>query len=227
MRRCVLRPLILAALGTVLMSTLVACAPGSSPRADPTPSHSSTVSLDLAPDAPHTAAQAQASADAVMLGADEIPDGPWTKDGPVATDDFRQWVCGVDTEPNPPVMSFVARWLSPEHGRMLFQSVRPIGATRAEQLITALDAAVRACQQDRRVKGEAVYTYDITRLPVSSAHAVAYRQRQTTGAVAVTDVDLVYFVERDSLVVFTVFSDRTPAGPDVLDGLVAAVRAKR
>jgi hypothetical protein len=176
-------------------------------------------------------ADAQRSADALMLRSDEIPGGPWGTDGWKETEDnFRQWVCGVDVEPEPPVDAFVARWMSADGHSVLFQNVRPVGAASAQRVVTELGESLRTCRKDRRArdpKAEVVHTYDITPLTIESGQAVAWRQRQTSGSVSDIDVDMVYFVERDSLVTFVVFTDGPLPGPAGLDELVRAVRQKR
>lgn len=226
MSRRVRKPLMGLVLGLALAGVMAGCAPAPTPEGSPTPTQSA-----FSVEAPRTQADTKRSADALMLRSNEIPGGPWGTDGWEATEDsFRQWVCGVDVEPNPPVDWFVARWKSADGHSVLFQNVRPVGAASAQQVVTELNESLRTCRKDKRARdpqATVVYTYDISPLAIESDQAAAWRQRQTTGAVAVADVDMVYFVERDSLVTFVFFTDGPLPGGPGLDALVSAVRQKR
>lgn len=209
--------------------TLSGCGGQSGPGASPTPSPTPQVSLTLAPDAPQTYEAAQASANRLMLTPEEVPTaGTWKPGGPVASDDFRQTVCGVDTEPFPPAGSFVGRRIGP-HNETLFQSVRPVGATQARATFDALAKAVPTCTSDTRKKPEGNVTYEVQQLKLASADVIGYKQRQTnpkpSGTMSNMWAYMVYFVAKDSLVTFTTYSAADPAEP-LLDAAIAAVRAK-
>lgn len=184
-----------------------------------TPTAIQTVELDVAADAPQTYEDAARSAHALLLSPDELPGGGWVLGAEVASDDFRQTVCGVDTEPHPPAGSFVARRVTPQ-GLTLFQSIRPIGATRANAIAGQLRSAIVTCETDVRPAG----TYTITPIPVSDPDAVVYQQERAGGS-GITTFQ-VFLVQRDSLVNFTTFSTSAEAPTEFLDALISAARAK-
>lgn len=208
----------------VMAAGLAGCAAGNggpevSMSADP------TVSVSIPADAPQTYEEAEASADALILSPDEVPGGGWEPGGPVAVDDFRQVVCGVDVEPNPPAGAFVARRVQP-NGLTLFQTVRPVGASQAAAVVAGLAEALPTCTTDERVKGGQTLTYAMAPVALESSGAVAYRQHRTDTDQGVWSY-LVYFAARDSLVAFTTFSTSPePAPTQFLDELVRAVRRK-
>lgn len=199
------------------------------PDSGPPDDSSSESSLDLAPDAPKTEAAARAGAVKLMLNPDEVPGTGWEKGGPVESDTFRQWVCGVDTEPHQPIVKYVAKRINEDKKILLVETLRPIGATRARQLVRALDKTLETCKKDRRARhsGE-VLTFDIERLKVSSPGAVAFRQMQTSGGLSelARPVDLLFCQEGDSLVVFIVYWFEVPATTEFLDQLVAAMKKR-
>lgn len=188
------------------------------PGSGPTPSPIETVALDLAQDAPQTYEAAEASANALLLAPDEVPGGVWQPGGPVERDEFRQTVCGVDTEPHPPAGSFVARRVTPQ-GLSLFQSIRPIGQARASDLVSRLRAATASCGEDVRPTG----TYTITPVALADPAVLAYRQEQSGQPIITFQV---FLTQRDSLVNFTTFSASPEPPTEFLDALVAAQRAK-
>lgn len=219
-----------AMIGAVLSLVMFGCSSGA-PLPAPSPTPSVPADVDgpaLAPDAPKTEEGAKKSAAKLMIGAEEIPGGGWSKGGPVEADRFRHWVCGVDIEPHPPVMSFIGRRVKSDGQAVLIETVRPIGATRAREIVRALDKTLETCRQDRRAKDpeiSEVYTFDMERLRVASPGAVAYRQTATSGGYD-APVDIIFFAEQDSLVVFSLFRLSPLERPGFLDELVGAVRKK-
>lgn len=214
----------LALTATILVASTAGCtarAPSTTPVAS---SGVPSVTMTFPADAPQTYEAAAKSADALLLSVDEIPGGNWQKGGPVATDDFPMTICGVDNEPQHPAGSFISRKTHPT-GAILFQVIRPVGATQAAATVTEMTQALETCISDKRILDGQTASYAMARVPLSDPAVVAYRQNRS-------DIDqamwsyVVYLTARDCLVVFIAFRPSPEAPTAFLDSLVVAVRKK-
>ncbi len=204
----------LVAVSGLLAVLMVGCMPAS---ADPSPSASApspTGSRDAAREEQRALAHRQ------MLLPSEMP-APWTAAGPADADDFRETLCGVDTEPVAPLVTSSSAWTRPD-GAELLQTARPIGDERAASIVAALGRAVPECGRDERTTPDGTITYEITPLPLRHGDAVAFRQVPSKGFPTAR----VYVARGGVLIVFRVVGEYPDQEAALFDQLVQAVLDK-
>lgn len=201
----------------IIATSTVGCAahsPGSSP----------TVTARIPADAPQTYEAAEKRANALFLALSELPAGNWRSGGPVIPGDIPRTICGINNVPQPPAGSFASRATHPT-GAVLFQTVRPVGATQASQTVTELGHALEACTTDSRIVDGQTVSYDMARIQLSDPSVTAYRQNRSSNDQGMWTY-VVYLAIGDSLVEFEAFRPSPEAPTAFLDSLVAAVRKK-
>lgn len=181
---------------------------------------SSSTPLDLASDAPQTRDAAEESASRILLRPTEVPGGTGKAGGPV-TGGFRDTICGVDLEPHRPAAAFNAR-LQLDGGAQVIQSARPIGATRAKEIVAGLKKALASCTSYTTESGEDAGTYTVKPITFANPDVVGF-SRQREGESLYSYYALI--VIDDCLVAFMTLGNSdvpSPEGVQVFDSLIAA-----
>ena len=227
-----LRRILPIALGAALMVTFASCIPtppvesSSPPVESPSPSGvaSSQPELDLAPDAPQTKEAAEQSAQRVLLRPSEVP-GSTGKRGSRVTGRFSLAICGFDLEPHRPAAAFNAR-LMLEDGGQFIQSARPIGATRAREIVVGLRKTLTTCTSYTADTGEETDTYSVKPLTFANPDVVGFALR---GDKEPFYGYYAFLTLNDCLVMFKTLGgvpDLPPDGIQLFDSLIAAAVKK-
>lgn len=157
------------------------------------------MSVPVPTDAPPARAAAEDAAVLMLAPAEVPPADTWEAGGRLETGSFPVSVCGVATEPVPPPSGV---WASQRHnpdGDVLYQSIRPVGATQATVIVDELAAALPACTEYQRSGVPEGHRMVVEPVGLVGTDTVAWAEAD------LSEPDLWYvtafFVERNSLVV--------------------------
>ncbi|GAA4348371.1 hypothetical protein [Angustibacter luteus] len=172
---------------------------------------------------PGTPGSTARSANALLVGADDLPAGFAASAGQAST--YRQQVCGVDLEPTKPVQTASARFSQGPLGPFVEQRVRVYDDDSATDVLADLREALKTCgSYDLPASGSsaavrvAVQPLDVPQLGDES---VAWRQAPDTQLPITTDVVLI----RSGRTVALVTSYALKQAPDAATATQAATAA--
>lgn len=161
-----------------------------------------------------------------VITVGDLPKG-WRESSP-PSGDFRVTVCGVDLEPALAIRAGAWRWSKSPVGPFLEQHVRVYRDDQAQQVITALQAALTSCTRTEVPKSpnsSEKVTYTITPITVAGAGPDSVAWRQTLVADRPITSEIVLTRRGRTAVLFNSYALGSTPDPLVLTRAVAALQA--
>jgi len=161
-----------------------------------------------------------------VIKVGDLPQG-WRESNP-PVGDFRVTVCGVDLEPALAIRAGAWRWTQSPVGPFLEQQVRVYRDDQAQQVISALKAAMRTCTKTevpKSTNSSETATFTIKAITVAGAGPDSVAWRQTLVSDQPITSEVVLTRRGRTAVLFNSYTVGSKLDPNVLVRAVAALQA--